>query len=201
MEAEKGGASASGAAKLIGCHFGVWLVFLGHTMKVLTIILFVAVPSLAAWNVFSEMAYKLNMADLITQLDEAQKSQKDAEREMNVAQDQSETAYVNLHKVQRQLTEQKQRADQLADELADHRLEIERASAENQVLMRITQNQPAQKKRIAQLEAASKALNTRYDLKLAEYQTFVEKTAQALAAKDKRISELNAELSAAQNKN
>ena len=68
MEAEKGGASASGAAKLISCHFGVWLVFLGHSMKVLTIILFVAVPSLAAWNVFSEMAYKHNMADLGTQL-------------------------------------------------------------------------------------------------------------------------------------
>ena len=176
-------------------------------MKLLSVLLFVIIASAVGLSVLfqnkiEELSTPLddvrtNLVDTKHQLDKAQKSQKDAEREMNVAQDQSETAYVNLHKVQRQLTEQKQRADQLADELADHRLEIERASAENQVLMRITQNQPAQKKRIAQLEAASKALNTRYDLKLAEYQTFVEKTAQALAAKDKRISELNAELSAA----
>ena len=73
---------------------------------------------------------------------------------MTVAQDQSETAYANLHNVQRQLAEQK--------------------------------------KRVEALFAASKALNTRYDLKVAEYETFVAKTAQALAAKDKRISELSA---------
>ncbi len=131
----------------------------------------------------------------------AKEAQKVAEREMTVAQDQSETAYANLHNVQRQLAEQKKRADQLAEKLAHHRLEIERASAENQRLRVITLNQPAQEKHIAQLEAASKALNTRYDLKVAEYETFVAKTAQALAAKDKRISELETQLSAAQNKN
>ena len=125
-----------------------------------------------------------NLVHTEQQLTKAKRAQKEAEREMTVAQDQSETAYVNLHKVQRQLTEQKKRADQFAEE--------------NQGLRGMLL-QPEE--RVAQLEAASKALNTRYDLKLAEYQTFVEKTAEALAAKDKKISELNAELSAAQNKN
>ena len=90
---------------------------------------------------------RTNLVDTKHQLDKAQKSQKDAEREMNVAQDQSETAYVNLHKVQRQLAEQKQRVGQL--------------------------------QRV-------------HSLKMAEYEAFVAKTAQALAAKDKKISELSA---------
>jgi chromosome segregation ATPase len=93
----------------------------------------------------------------------AKEAQKVAEREMTVAQDQSETAYANLHNVQRQLAEQKKRAEALF--------------------------------------AVTKPLNTRYDLKVAEYEAFVAKTAQALAAKDKRISELETQLSAAQNKN
>ncbi|SVC28932.1 uncharacterized protein METZ01_LOCUS281786, partial [marine metagenome] len=69
--------------------------------------------------------------------------------EMNVAQDQSETAYVNLHKAQKALKTQRQRVD----------------------------------------------------LKVAEYEAFVTEAAQQLAAKDKKISELEAQLSAAQNKN
>ena len=166
-------------------------------MKPLTIILFVTIASAVVLSVLfqnkiEELSTQLddvrtNLVHTDQQLTKAKRAQKEAEREMNVAQDQSETAYVNLHKVQRQLTEQKKRADQLADELADHRREIERASAENQVLMR-TKNALSQ-------------LQSQYSLKVAEYQTFVEKTAQALAAKDKKISELNAELSAAQNKN
>ena len=81
------------------------------------------------------------------ELRNAKKKLNDAEREMNVAQDQSETAYVNLHKVQRQLTEQKKRADQFAEV--------------NQGLRGMLL-QPEE--RVAQLEAASKALNTRYEL-------------------------------------
>ena len=148
-------------------------------MKPLTIILFVTIASAVVLSVLfqnkiEELSTQLddvrtNLVDTKHQLDKAQKSQKDAEREMNVAQDQSETAYVNLHKVQRQLTEQKKRADQFAEE--------------NQGLRGMLL-QPEE--RVAQLEAASKALNTRYDLKLAEYQTFVEKAAQELAAKDEK---------------
>ena len=52
-----------------------------------------------------------NLVHTEQQLTKAKRAQKEAEREMTVAQDQSETAYVNLHKVQRQLTEQKKRAD------------------------------------------------------------------------------------------
>ena len=166
-------------------------------MKLLTIILFVTIASAVGLSVLfqnkiEELSTQLddvrtNLVDTEHQLTKAKRAQKEAEREMNVAQDQSETAYVNLHKVQRQLTEQKKRADQFAEE--------------NQELRVITLNQPAQEKRIAQLEAASKALNTSYDLSLAEYETFVGKAAQALAAKDKKISELETQLSAAQNKN
>ena len=162
-------------------------------MKILTIILFVTIVeavglSVLFQNKIEELRTQLddvhtNLVGAERQLTKAKGAQKEAEREMNVAQDQSETAYVNLNKVQRQLTEQKKRADQLADELADHRREIERASAENQVLMRT-------KKALSQLQ-------NNYRLKVAEYQTFGEVTAQALAAKDKRISELKAQLSAA----
>ena len=160
--------------QLIGCLFGVWLVFFGHTMKVLTL---TTIATVAAVLTFSTGCSQSKIDALNTQLDDvrtalegcsvdladAREAQGVAEREMTVAQDQSETAYANLHNVQRQLAEQK--------------------------------------KRVEALFAASKALNTRYDLKVAEYETFVAKTAQALAAKDKKISELNAELSAAQNKN
>ena len=65
----------------------------------------------------------------------------------------------------------------------------------------MTANQPAQDKRVAQLAATSKDLRTRYSLKVAEYEKFVATVAQELAAKDKKISELSAQLSAAQNKN
>ena len=90
-------------------------------MKLLTVLLFVTIASAVGLSVLfqnkiEELSTQLddvrtNLVDTKHQLDKAQKSQKDAEREMNVAQDQSETAYVNLHKVQQQLTEQKQRAD------------------------------------------------------------------------------------------
>ena len=143
-------------------------------MKVLTL---TTIGTVAAVLAFSTGCSQSKIDALNTQLDDvrtalegcsvdladAREAQGVAEREMTVAQDQSETAYANLHNVQRQLAEQKKRAEALF--------------------------------------AASKALNTRYDLKVAEYETFVAKTAQALAAKDKKISELNAELSATQNKN
>jgi chromosome segregation ATPase len=45
------------------------------------------------------------------------------------------------------------------------------------------------------------SFNTKYDLKVAEYETFVSKAAQELAAKDEKISALNGEIQTAQNKN
>ena len=44
-------------------------------------------------------------------------------------------------------------------------------------------------------------LSTKYDLKVAEYETFVGKAAQELAAKDEKINTLNNELSSAKDKN
>ena len=142
-------------------------------MKPLTIILFVTIASAVVLSVLfqnkiEELSTQLddvrtNLVHTEQQLTKAKRAQKEAEREMTVAQDQSETAYANLHNVQRQLAEQKKRAEALF--------------------------------------AVTKPLNTRYDLKVAEYETFVAKTAQALAAKDKRISELETQLSAVRNKN
>ena len=142
-------------------------------MKLLTIILFVTIASAVGLSVLfqnkiEELSTQLddvrnNLVDTEHQLTKAKRAQKEAEREMNVAQDQSETAYVNLHKAQKALKTQRQRADR-------H-------------------------------EAASQGLKTKYDLKVAEYETFLAKTTEALAAKDKRISELETQLSAAQNKN
>ncbi len=90
-------------------------------MKLLTVLLFVTIASAVGLSVLfqnkiEELSTQLddvrtNLVDTEHQLTKAKRAQKEAEREMNVAQDQSETAYVNLHKVQRQLTEQKQRAD------------------------------------------------------------------------------------------
>ena len=141
-------------------------------MKPLTIILFVTIASAVVLSVLfqnkiEELSTQLddvrtNLVHTEQQLTKAKRAQKEAEREMNVAQDQSETAYVNLHKAQKALKTQRQRADR-------H-------------------------------EAASQGLKTKYDLKVAEYETFLAKTAEALAAKDKRISELETQLSAVRNK-
>ena len=117
-------------------------------MKVLTL---TTIGTLAAVLAFSTGCSQSKIEELSTQLDDAytilqrtradlddaRRAQEKAEREMTVAQDQSETAYVNLHKVQRQLAEQKKRAEALF--------------------------------------AVTKPLNTRYDLKVAEYETFVAK--------------------------
>ena len=91
-------------------------------MKVLTLTTIGTVAAVLAFSTGcsqSEIdALNTELADAHTALDGCQRdlavareAQGVAEREMTVAQDQSETAYVNLHKVQQQLTEQKQRAD------------------------------------------------------------------------------------------
>ena len=54
---------------------------------------------------------------------------------------------------------------------------------------------------ITQAKTQLEDLSTKYDLKVAEYETFVGKAAQELAAKDEKINSLNTELSAAQDKN
>jgi len=96
-----------------------------------------------------------------------------------------EVAKADLHGVRRELAKQNQRADQ-------QQLEIARAAAENKHLRVVTANLQARDKRVAQLAATSKKLQAKYSLKVAEYETFVTKAAQELAAKDKKISELSA---------
>jgi chromosome segregation ATPase len=54
---------------------------------------------------------------------------------------------------------------------------------------------------ITQAKTQLANLNNQYNLKVAEYETFVSKAAQELADKDEKISALNGELQTAQNKN
>jgi chromosome segregation ATPase len=54
---------------------------------------------------------------------------------------------------------------------------------------------------VSETQDALSKLETNYGQKVAEYETFVTKAAQELAAKDEKISALNGELQTAQNKN
>lgn len=54
---------------------------------------------------------------------------------------------------------------------------------------------------LTQTQSALSELRDDYSMKVTEYETFVGKVAQELAAKDEKISELNGELQTAQNKN
>ena len=155
-------------------------------MKLLTIILFVTIASAVGFSVLfqnkiEELSTQLddvrtNLVDTEHQLTKAKRAQKEAEREMTVAQDQSETAYVNLHKVQRQLAEQKQRADHYEATSKDLK------STKTELSELTNDHYKALKEMVAKRQL-EKALM------------------EEIAAKDKKISELNAELSAAQNKN
>ena len=127
-------------------------------MKHLTLTTIGTVAAVLAFSVGCSQSKvdDLNAQLVITQTDlsrtrgdlaDARRAQEMAEQGRNIAQDQAETAYANLHRTQQQLAEQKQRVGQL--------------------------------QRV-------------HSLKMAEYEAFVAKTAQALAAKDKKISELSA---------
>jgi len=182
--------------QLIGCILGVWLFFFGRTMKKLTLTTWwpfiVTVAGVTALSVIVTQQLLISqrnsqMEQLNTDLDNAQSS-------IDNLRAQVEVAKADLHGVRRELAKQNQRADQ-------QQLEIERAAAENKHLRVVTANLQARDKRVAQLAATSKKLQAKYSLKLAEYETFVTKAAQELAARDEKISALNAQLSAAQNRN
>ena len=155
-------------------------------MKLLTIILFVTIASAVGLSVLfqnkiEELSTQLddvrtNLVDTEHQLTKAKRAQKEAEREMTVAQDQSETAYVNLHKVQRQLTEQKKRADHYEATSKDLK------STKTELSELTNDHYKALKEMVAKRQL-EKALM------------------EEIAAKDKKISELETQLSAAQNKN
>ena len=155
-------------------------------MKLLTVLLFVTIASAVGLSVLfqnkiEELSTQLddvrtNLVHTEQQLTKAKRAQKEAEREMTVAQDQSETAYVNLHKVQRQLAEQKQRADHYEATSKDLK------STKTELSELTNDHYKALKEMVAKRQL-EKALM------------------EEIAAKDKKISELNAELSAAQNKN
>jgi uncharacterized protein (DUF3084 family) len=107
-------------------------------------------------------------------------------------------AYLDLEQVQVELEKAKHDLENAEDEKHSAQAQAESAMAN---LRRMQQALRMQQKRADQHVATSKDLQTRYSLKVAEYETFVAKTVQALAAKDKKISALDAQLSAAQNKN
>ena len=144
--------------QLIGCIFGVWLVFFGRTMKKLTLTTIGTVAAVLAFstgcsqNKIEELEHNLkNAHDILVrteqQLTKARRAQKEAEQGRNIAQGQAESAMAALRQAKQELAQQKQRVGQL--------------------------------QRV-------------HSLKVAEYEAFVAETAQALAAKDKKISELSA---------
>jgi hypothetical protein len=74
-----------------------------------------------------------------------------------------------------------------SQEVAEHEMNDAQDQAETAYanLHRTQQQLAEQKQRVGQLQRV-------HSLKMAEYEAFVAKTAQALAAKDKKISELSA---------
>ena len=98
-------------------------------------------------------------------------------------------AYLDLEQVQVELEKAKHDLENAEDEKHSAQAQAESAMAN---LRRMQQALRMQQKRADQHVATSKDLQTKYSLKVAEYATFVDKAAQELAAKDKKISELSA---------
>ncbi len=65
----------------------------------------------------------------------------------------------------------------------------------------LTQDLSTANSKLTKTQGALSELKDDYSMKVTEYETFVGKVAQELAAKDEKISELNGELQTAQNKN
>ena len=179
--------------QLIGCLFGVWLVFFGHTVKVLTL---TTIGTVAAVLAFSTGCSQSKIDALNTQLDDvrtaldgcrvdladAKEAQKVAEDKKALAENQAERAKVNLGDAQQQLSEAKRKQKEAEMKMAAAQDQSETAYVN---LHKVQQQLAEQKQRVGQLQRV-------HSLKMAEYEAFVAKTAQALAAKDKKISELSA---------
>ena len=95
---------------------------------------------------------------------------------------QLDDAHTNLERTQARLAEAKKSQEVAEHEMNDAQDQAETAYAN---LHRTKQELAQQKQRAGQLQRV-------HSLKMAEYEAFVAKTAQALAAKDKKISELSA---------
>ena len=91
-----------------------------------------------------------SLDDVQADLAKTKKELSDVEIEMTVAQDQSETAYVNLHKVQRQLAEQKQRVGQL------QRVHSLKVAEYEKFVATVAQELAAKDKKISELSAPVK---------------------------------------------
>ena len=141
-------------------------------MKLLTIILFVTIASAVVLSVL----FQNKIEELSTQLDDVRTNLVDTKHQLDKAQKSQKDAEREMN-------------------VAQDQSETAYANLHNAQQALKTQRQRADRH-----EAASQGLKTKYDLKVAEYETFLAKTAEALAAKDKRISELETQLSAVRNK-
>ena len=142
-------------------------------MKLLTIILFVTIASAVGLSVL----FQNKIEELSTQLDDVRTNLVDTNHQLDKAQKSQKDAEREMNVAQDQ------------SETAYVNLHKAQKALKTQ------------RQRADRHEAASQGLKTKYDLKVAEYETFLAKTAEALAAKEKRISELETQLSAVQNKN
>jgi len=125
-----------------------------------------------------------SLDDVQVDLAKTKKELSDVEIEMTVAQEEAEAAKAELRNAKKKLND------------AEREMNVAQDQSETAYvnLHKVQRQLAEQKQRVGQLQRV-------HSLKMAEYEAFVAKTAQALAAKDKKISELETQLSAAQNKN
>ena len=131
-----------------------------------------------------------SLDDVQADLVKTKKELSDVEIEMTVAQEEAEAAKAELRNAKKKLNDAEREMNVAQDQSETAYVNLHKAQ----------QALKTQRQRADRHEAASQGLKTKYDLKVAEYETFLAKTAEALAAKDKRISKLETQLSAVRNK-
>jgi chromosome segregation ATPase len=132
-----------------------------------------------------------SLDDVQADLAKTKKELSDVEIEMTVAQGEAEAAKAELRNAKKKLNDAEREMNVAQDQSETAYVNLHKAQKALKT----------QRQRADRHEAASQGLKTKYDLKVAEYETFLAKTAETLAAKDKRISELETQLSAVRNKN
>ena len=115
-------------------------------------------------------------------LADAKEAQKVAEDEKTLAQEEAEVAKEELRNAKKKLNDAEREMNVAQDQSETAYVNLHKAQ----------QALKTQWQRADRHEAASKDLRTMYSLKATEYAKFVEKAAQELAAKDKKINELSA---------
>ena len=123
-----------------------------------------------------------SLDDVQADLAKTKKELSDVEIEMTVAQEEAEAAKAELRNAKKKLNDAEREMNVAQDQSETAYVNLHKAQ----------QALKTQWQRADRHEAASKDLRTKYSLKATEYAKFVEKAAQELAAKDKKINELSA---------